>query len=128
MNELTERQRERIVERLRRGESLRAIQDATGHRRETVARYGRIAGVIPGAPPAVVPHRLGSVCDRFREEIEQAVRDDVPLRELHRRLRDDGFEGSYSAVKRYVRRLRLAPNRGGDVVALAGRPALRRAA
>ncbi|MBD5606130.1 MAG: hypothetical protein IAI48_13740, partial [Candidatus Eremiobacteraeota bacterium] len=46
MNELTPWQRERILERLREGRSLRAIQHETGHRRETIARYGRRAGIL----------------------------------------------------------------------------------
>ena len=49
MNELTPWQRERILERLREGRSLRAIQHETGHRRETIARYGRRAGILPPA-------------------------------------------------------------------------------
>jgi hypothetical protein len=47
MNELTPWQRERILERLREGRSLRAIESETGHRRETIARYGRRAGLLP---------------------------------------------------------------------------------
>jgi hypothetical protein len=47
MNELTPAQRERILERLREGRSLRAIEAETGHRRETVGRYGRKAGLLP---------------------------------------------------------------------------------
>jgi len=47
MNELTPWQRERILERLREGRSLRQIQSETGHRRETIARYGRRAGLLP---------------------------------------------------------------------------------
>jgi hypothetical protein len=47
MNELTPWQRERILERLREGRSLRQIESETGHRRETIARYGRRAGLLP---------------------------------------------------------------------------------
>jgi hypothetical protein len=47
MNELTPWQRERILKRLREGRSLRQIESETGHRRETIARYGRRAGLLP---------------------------------------------------------------------------------
>jgi hypothetical protein len=47
MNEITPAQRERILQRLREGQSLRSIEAATGHRRETIGRYGRAAGVLP---------------------------------------------------------------------------------
>ncbi|HTX03190.1 MAG TPA: hypothetical protein VMD07_05875 [Candidatus Acidoferrales bacterium] len=46
MNTLTDRQRERILTLLRQGKSLRRIEFETGHRRETIAIYGRRAGLI----------------------------------------------------------------------------------
>jgi len=61
MNTLTDAQRERVLALLREGKSLRSIEHETGHRRETIAAYGRRAGVLDGdirrlAPtPASVP-------------------------------------------------------------------------
>lgn len=46
MNTLTEAQRERVLAMLRDGKSLRRIELETGHRRETVAAYGRRAGLL----------------------------------------------------------------------------------
>lgn len=46
MNTLTDAQRERILALLREGKSLRRIERETGHRRETIAAYGRRAGLI----------------------------------------------------------------------------------
>lgn len=46
MNEISPAQRERILELLRAGRSLRAIEAETGHRRETIGRYGREAGLL----------------------------------------------------------------------------------
>ena len=46
MNTLTEAQRERVLSLLREGKTLRSIERETGHRRETIAAYGRRAGVI----------------------------------------------------------------------------------
>jgi hypothetical protein len=47
MNEISPEQRERILARLREGRSLRSIEAETGHRRETIGRYGREAGILP---------------------------------------------------------------------------------
>ncbi len=46
MNTLTEAQRERVLGMLREGKSLRRIEHETGHRRETIAAYGRQAGLL----------------------------------------------------------------------------------
>ncbi|HEY8313275.1 MAG TPA: hypothetical protein VIG51_03795 [Candidatus Baltobacteraceae bacterium] len=46
MNTLTAAQEARILALLRAGKSLRRIERETGHRRETIAAYGRRAGVL----------------------------------------------------------------------------------
>jgi uncharacterized protein YerC len=46
MNTLTDAQRERVLGLLREGKSLRRIEHETGHRRETIAAYGRRAGLL----------------------------------------------------------------------------------
>jgi uncharacterized protein YerC len=46
MNTLTDAQRERVLAMLREGKSLRRIEHETGHRRETIAAYGRRAGLL----------------------------------------------------------------------------------
>jgi uncharacterized protein YerC len=46
MNTLTEAQRARVLAMLREGKSLRRIESETGHRRETIATYGRRAGLL----------------------------------------------------------------------------------
>lgn len=43
VNELTQKQRERIVHLVREGLSFRSIERITGHRRETISRYARDA-------------------------------------------------------------------------------------
>ena len=53
MNTLTERQRERVLDLLREGKSLRQIEHETGHRRETIALYGRRAGLLGGVTELV---------------------------------------------------------------------------
>jgi uncharacterized protein YerC len=47
MNTLTVEQQLRIVELLREGHSEREVERITGHRRETIIPYGRLAGVLP---------------------------------------------------------------------------------
>jgi hypothetical protein len=54
MNRLDMTEREVILALLRRHWSLRRIERETGHRRETIARYGREARLLP-AKPAKVP-------------------------------------------------------------------------
>jgi hypothetical protein len=51
MNTLTVEQQERIVELLREGHSAREVERITGHRRETVILYGRLAGLVPRRTP-----------------------------------------------------------------------------
>jgi hypothetical protein len=47
MNTITVEQQQRILELLREGRSAREVERITGHRRETVLLYGRLAGVLP---------------------------------------------------------------------------------
>lgn len=53
MNTLTDAQRERVLALLREGKSLRSIENETGHRRETIAAYGRRAGLLDHAVPRI---------------------------------------------------------------------------
>jgi uncharacterized protein YerC len=46
MNTLTVEQQERILALLEEGRSLREIERVTGHRRETISLYGRLAGIL----------------------------------------------------------------------------------
>ena len=58
MNTLTDHQRERILALLREGKSLRRIESETGHRRETIAAYGRRAGLLSAEPADIGTRRL----------------------------------------------------------------------
>lgn len=57
MNTITVEQQERILDLLREGRSAREVERLTGHRRETVLLYGRLAGILPvtrsNAPQAI---------------------------------------------------------------------------
>ncbi len=105
MNTLTETQRERVLALLREGKTLRAIEHETGHRRETVAAYGRRAGLIDGGVTTLDDRREPqSVCEPHRELLARRLDQGVSLRAVHEELvRRHGFTGGYGAVKRYVR-------------------------
>ena len=47
MNQLTVDQQRRLLTLIQEGHSLREIERRTGHRRETIALYGRLAGLLP---------------------------------------------------------------------------------
>jgi uncharacterized protein YerC len=47
MNTLTVEQQKRVLHLLEEGRSLREIERITGHRRETISLYGRLAGILP---------------------------------------------------------------------------------
>jgi uncharacterized protein YerC len=47
MNQITVEQQRRLLALIREGHSLREIERRTGHRRETIALYGRLAGLLP---------------------------------------------------------------------------------
>jgi hypothetical protein len=57
MNSLTVEQQRRIVDLLREGRSAREVERITGHRRETIVLYGRLAGVLPRRSPATTQAR-----------------------------------------------------------------------
>jgi len=111
MNTLTEAQRDRVLALLRAGKSLRRIEHETGHRRETVAAYGRRAGLLDGEVAQL--HELRepqSVCEPHRERIDDALASGASLRELYNELVErDAFRGSYSTLKRYARTRRSSP-------------------
>lgn len=112
MNTLTEAQRDRVLAMLREGKTLRRIESETGHRRETIAAYGRRAGLLDGGVADLAAAREpASVCEAHHAAIEGALRDAASLRAVHAELVERyAFPGSYSTLKRYVR-TRLAPAR-----------------
>jgi hypothetical protein len=120
MNTLTEAQRERVLALLREGKTLRRIEHETGHRRETIAAYGRRAGLLDGDVADLSAMREpASVCEPHRATIEDALRDGASLRAVHADLVERvDFRGSYSTLKRYVR-TRVAPAREATMMLAA---------
>jgi hypothetical protein len=105
MNTLTDAQRERVLALLREGKTLRRIEQETGHRRETIAAYGRRAGLLGSQVVALDALRApASICEPHQERIAAALAQGESLRAVHADLvRRFGFPGSYSTLKRYVR-------------------------
>jgi hypothetical protein len=120
MNTLTEAQRDRVLALLREGKTLRRIEHETGHRRETIAAYGRRAGLLDGEVAQLDAAREpSSVCEPHHAGIEEALRDGASLRAVHADLVERfAFRGSYSTLKRYVR-TRLAPAREATLMLAA---------
>jgi len=112
-----------MVYRLRRGQSERGIAKDLGHSRHTVRHYHYLArergyldlhrgvpepeellrelGPAPSAPVVV------STVEPYRLVVEDLLKANVEMMTIHSRLvREHGYTGSYSSVKRFVRRLR----------------------
>jgi transposase len=107
---------------LRQGHSDRAIGRATGVNRKTVGRYrawakehGLLTGPLPPqgdlqrlldetmrTPP---PPQNESSVEPFREVVCELRRQGVEVAALCERLKERGYEGSYSSVYRFVQRL-----------------------
>jgi hypothetical protein len=105
---------QRIQALLGLGWSYRRIQRETGIRRETIARYDTRRPDIIGAKvtagemtkPAKAP--TGSV-EPYRKEIEESLAKGLTAQRIWQDLREDygfGFGFSYSAVKRFVHKLK----------------------
>jgi hypothetical protein len=120
MNTLTDSQRDRVLALLREGKTLRRIEAETGHRRETIAAYGRRAGLLDGEVSHLSNAREPvSICEPHRELIEGALAEGESLRALHAELVERrAFAGSYSTLKRYVR-TQLAPARSTTMMLAA---------
>lgn len=55
MSTLTVEQQRRIIELLEGGRSVREVERITGHRRETISLYGKLAGVLPRTEQTATP-------------------------------------------------------------------------
>ena len=112
-----------LIHRLRAGESERRIARDLRISRITVHRYHELAerqgflkpgsslpedGAISAAlGEAPQPPRTGSTVEPYADVVHQLLEQDVEMVAIFQRLRDDhGYRGSYSSVRRYVRRQR----------------------
>lgn len=113
-----------LVHRLRAGASQRAIAHDLGLARMTVQKYAQLAAAagyldatqpLPEAaellmrlgPPAPPP-RTPSTVEPYRAQVEQLLAAGVEQMTIFDRLRERGYTGSYSSIRRFVRTLRPA--------------------
>ena len=111
-----------ILRQIRAGESERGISRSLGIHRTTVRRYrewaekqdllkGELPPIeelhalreqtLPEKPP---PQNISSVED-YREVVEKLVGEGIRISAVYARLQERDYEGSYAAVRRFVRRL-----------------------
>jgi transposase len=111
-----------ILRQIRAGESDRAIGRNLKINRATVKKYREWAqgeGVLEGELPPIEelqtrllaqrseqrpPQNVSSVED-YRDQVVQWRAGGVRMKAIYARLQEQGFEGSYSAVRRFVRQL-----------------------
>ena len=119
MNTLSVTEKETILGLLRLGWSIRHVSRETGRRHETIARYGREAGLLPAKPHTAdkVPTDLSgaiaqakarsrSVCEPHRGFIEAEAAKGCNAKVIYQGLVEHhGYEDAYDAVKRFVRKL-----------------------
>jgi len=127
-----------LVRRLRMGEPDRRIARDLGMSRNTVARYraraeprglltddlpllDALVRLLPPAEPAARPPHEQSQVEPFREQVQALRARGVEGQAIWQILVDQhGFTGSYSAIKRFLRR--LTPARDGATIRLEVAP------
>lgn len=111
-----------MLRHLQRGQSDRAVAEALGIDRKTVARYRTWAaeqGLLEEALPSLselkglVEETLGSSpppqnrssVEPYGQVVIKLCQEGVEIAAIHHRLKERGYTGSYSSVYRYVRNL-----------------------
>ncbi|MGC1107546.1 MAG: IS21 family transposase [Candidatus Acidiferrales bacterium] len=145
-NVLSEEKKQQVIALGKLGWSLRRIEEATGVRRETASAYLKTAGVevcLPGwgrrapAKPAIeatpdffAPFSqkppVPSTCETYRELIEQSLARGRNGKAIWQDLvSENGYTGSYQAVKRFVQKLRgpRRPEAAGIILTAPGEEA-----
>lgn len=111
-----------IVRRLRAGESERAIHREMGIHRQTVKKYkqwaieqGLLAGEMPSVEtlcrlaeqtlPETPPPQNQSTVEPYAAQVKALRQAGVEIAAIHARLQEQGYLGSYSSVRRFVRKV-----------------------
>ena len=113
-----------LIHRLRLGQSARQVAKDLHLSRQTVSKYRELAktagyltdsGELPdvaalaaalGAP--VAPPRAPSTVEPFQAMVEELIGRRVEMMTIFDRLRERGYTGSYSSVRRFVHKLEPA--------------------
>ena len=93
----------------KRGKSVREIARETGASRNTVRRYLRDEEAVRYARRAPRPLKLDPYRDYIVERLRAAAPDAIPATVLLAELRERGYPGGHTAVKRFVASLRTTP-------------------
>ena len=111
-----------ILRQIRQGLSDRATDEAAGVNRKTVARYrawaseqelltgplpplGELHRLLAETMPRMPPPQNVSSVEPYRELVVKLRQQGVEMVAIHQRLRERGYGGSYSSVRRFVRNL-----------------------
>jgi transposase len=112
-----------VLNHIRAGSSNRQIAQAVKVDRRTVQRYRQWAqeqGLLEGPLPALgdllalldetmpgrqPPQNVSSV-EPYRDVVDKLVRENVEIMAIWERLKERGYTGSYSAVRRFVRKIK----------------------
>ena len=97
-----------ICELKRQGLSISRISEITDFDRKTIRKYLQETGTPIYGPRAPRRSILDPFCVFIKEKLKDGVWNCVVL---HRLLREQGYQGGYSAVKRYVQPLRQEADR-----------------
>jgi transposase len=119
--------REMLIQ-LQKEVSHRQIAEGMGINRRTVQKYHRwakkhklLGGKLPPIeelqallaetlPESKPPQNISTV-EPYRAKVEAWVKSGVEVKAMHERLKEQGYEGTYQAVYRFVRRLKGNPLR-----------------
>ena len=110
-----------IILYVRRYKSDRAIQRETGLHRKTVKRYrewatqqallsgplptlGELEKLVEESLPEKPPPQNRSSLEPYQELVSQLRKEGVEVTAILQRLKERGYTGSYSSVRRYVRK------------------------
>jgi len=117
-----------ILMHMQKGTSQRQIAELLGINRRTVKKYKawaeahellgselppleELQAILGQSMPETEPPQNKSTVEPYRGKIEQWVKEKVEVKAMHERLKEQGYEGSYMAVYRFVRRLKGQPLR-----------------
>jgi len=111
-----------ILRQLRAGESERAISRHLGVHRTTVRKYHEWAkahqllegdlptieelhALLEQSQPDTPPPQNQSSVEAYREQVLAWRQNGTPMSAIYNRLQEQGYRGSYSAVRRFVRQV-----------------------
>jgi len=111
-----------LLRHIQHGQSDRAVAEATGMNRKTVARYrvwateqglleeplpslGELHKLLKETMNTTPPPQNTSSVEPYRELVTELRAQRVEMAAIHQRLIEQGYTGSYSSVRRFVHKL-----------------------